>query len=126
VLFGKSKPSSLQPSTPNIPNGWIYSTRIVDGSGHGLTNTILNGDCPGIGTDRPAPAAGPSHTGVPDAVQKALHDCVVKVGATFHEQVTYQPAGRYWALQWYELTFFVGAALLVALLSLWWVRRRLS
>lgn len=126
VLFGKSPPSTLQPSTPNIANGWIYSTRIVDKSGHGLTNSILNGDCPGIGTNTPRPAGGPSHGPVPEAAQQALHDCVVKVGATFHELVTYQPASRYWALQWYELTLFVGAALLLALLSLWWVRHRLS
>jgi hypothetical protein len=126
VLLGKRPPSSLQPDTPNIPNGWIYSTRVVDRSGHGLTSKILNGDCPGIGTDSQGPTTGSSHSRAPAAVQQAMHDCVVKVGATFHEQVTYQPAGRYWAFQWYELAVFLGAALALALLCLWWVRHRLS
>ena len=40
----------------------------------------------------------------------ALHDCVTKVGKTFHQVVTYQPANRYWSFQLYEFGIYIGAA----------------
>jgi hypothetical protein len=36
------------------------------------------------------------------------------------------PASRYWAFQWYETGIFLAAALAVAGLGTWWVRRRLG
>jgi len=39
------------------------------------------------------------------------------------EQVTYQPASRYWAFQWTETGVFLGAALLLAGACFWWTRR---
>jgi hypothetical protein len=52
-----------------------------------------------------------------------LQDCVARVGATFHEVVTYQPASRYWPLQWYELAVFLAAAVVLAGVCVWRVRR---
>ena len=40
------------------------------------------------------------------------------------QTVTYQPASRYWALQWYETAIFAAAALLLAGFCIWWIRRR--
>jgi hypothetical protein len=126
TLLGGGPQSTLQPSPPNMPNTWINSTRIVDNAGHALTSKILKSDCPGIGGGGPGPAGGPSHSSVPAAVQQRMHDCVAKVGSTYHEVVTYQPATRYWALQWYELAITLGAALILTGVCLWWVRRRLT
>ncbi len=53
-----------------------------------------------------------------------LKNCVVKVGATYHEVVTYQPPGHYWPLQWIVLGIYLAAALALAGLSYGWVRRR--
>jgi uncharacterized iron-regulated membrane protein len=58
--------------------------------------------------------------------QAVFHDCISQLSAKFHEAVTYQPANRYWALQWYELAIFLGAALILSGLCLWWVRQRRS
>jgi hypothetical protein len=63
---------------------------------------------------------------VPAGVQQALQDCVVKVAATYHEVVAYQPASRYWAFQWFELAIFLGAALVLGGLCLWRVPRHLA
>jgi hypothetical protein len=52
-----------------------------------------------------------------------MQDCVAKIGTTYHEAVAYQPAGRYWPLQWYELAIFLGAALILAGACLWRIRR---
>jgi hypothetical protein len=42
------------------------------------------------------------------------------------ELLTYQPASRYWAFQWYELTIFLGLAAVLGGVCLWWSRRRRS
>jgi hypothetical protein len=59
----------------------------------------------------------------PQAAATRLHDCVARVGTTFHEVVSYQPASRYWPLQWSELAVFTAVAVILAGLSLWRIRR---
>jgi hypothetical protein len=127
ILFGGG-PDSLQPAAADIPNAWITSTRIVDNAGHGLTTQVLKNACPLLGHGGGGAPSGSGHsaTQVPAAAQTALQDCVAKIGATYHEVATYQPASRYWTFQWYELAIFLGAALVLAGASIWWVRRRLS
>jgi hypothetical protein len=128
--FGNTNggPDTLFPNPPNIPNGWIYSTQIVDKAGHALTAQFLASACPHLGTGGPPAGGGFSRTRtqVSAGAQHALQDCVAKVGAKFHEVVTYQPANRYWAFQWYETAIFLALALMLAGLCFWWVRRRLS
>jgi hypothetical protein len=123
-LLFDSGPSTLQPSPPNIPNAWITSTQIADKAGHALTTQVLKNDCPRLGTG----GSGPPHSRgpVPPAAQQVLHDCVVKVGATYHEVVAYQPANRYWAFQWYETAIFLGLTVILVGFCFWWVRCRLS
>jgi hypothetical protein len=53
-----------------------------------------------------------------------MQQCVSKIGATYHELVTYQPADRYWAFQWTELAIYGAAALLLGAFCVSWVRRR--
>jgi hypothetical protein len=125
--------SNLQPATPTIPNAWIYSTQVVDKSGHPLTTQALLKICPTINSGRsgPPPGLGPleggsSHQAAPQSVVQALHDCVARVGVTYHELVTYQPGSRYWGFQVSELAIFLAASLAVAGFCLWWVRHRLS
>jgi hypothetical protein len=45
--------------------------------------------------------------------------------ATQHlrRQITYQPASRFWALQWYETAIFLALALVLAGFCVWWTRR---
>jgi hypothetical protein len=47
-------------------------------------------------------------------------------GQHLRRQITYQPASRYWAFQWYETAIFLAAAVAVAGLGVWWVRHRRS
>jgi hypothetical protein len=67
-------------------------------------------------------AVGPA----PAGANQALQNCVTKVGATYHELVTYQPPGHYWPLQWYELAIYLGAALVIGGICLWRIRRNVS
>ena len=60
------------------------------------------------------------------AFQTAFQECISHLSASYHLAVTYQPAGRYWALQWDETAIFVVLALALAGFCLWWTRRRRS
>jgi hypothetical protein len=46
---------------------------------------------------------------------------------SFHprEAITYQPASRFWSLQWYESGIFLGLAIVLSGFCFWWTRRRL-
>jgi hypothetical protein len=117
-------PATLQPNPPDIPNGWITSIGVV--SNHGgatLTATELARFCPGINSGRGSRGGRAGHVPAPQNVVDGLQDCVARVGSRFHELVSYQPASRYWPLQWYELAIFLAAAVVLAMLCIWRVRR---
>jgi hypothetical protein len=39
--------------------------------------------------------------------------------------VVYQPANRFWALQWAETALYLALSGVLVGMSLWWLRRRL-
>jgi ABC-type transport system involved in multi-copper enzyme maturation permease subunit len=107
---------SLTPPHVYIPNGWVYSTQVVDNSGHTLTGQYVLQACPALGQLHSAgPAAQPL---------AALQACQSTLSATFQTVVTYQPAGRFWPFQLAELGIFVAAALALGALGYWWLRRQ--
>jgi hypothetical protein len=131
-LFGAS---TLQLAPPNMPNAWIYSTRLADSSGHTLTAAYLKAACAAVVNNAGAGGGSPgglgigsssNHSQAPAAAQEALQQCGAKVAAVFHETVTYQPGSRYWDLQWIELGIYIAGALALAGLCVWWVRRQLA
>jgi hypothetical protein len=121
-----SGPASLMANPPAIPNAWIYSDHIVNNAGHRLAANLVATACPDDGqppSGLPAPGSS-TRTFVPAGAQNALEDCAVKIGASYHQFVTYQPAYRYWELQWLETAIlFVGAAALLGC-CVWWLRHR--
>jgi hypothetical protein len=125
---------NLIAGSPNIPNAWVFSSQIVDKAGNPLTSQYLAKACPslvaGFGGG-PTPAGGNSAVSVhpvkaPPQMGEILNNCVVKLSSTFHEVASYQPGSRYWPFQWYELGLYLLASLLLAGVSIWWVRSRLS
>jgi hypothetical protein len=115
-LLGSSGPATLLSPAPAILNAWLYSTQIVDKAGHALTPAMVAHACPLLGAGgRPGDGGGSGVGGGATRIHaksgQALQDCVTKIGAAYHEVVTYQPSGHYWPLQWYELAIYVGAAL---------------
>jgi hypothetical protein len=118
---------------PPVRNDWIYSSRIVNKAGHDLSTATLKRVCPTLGQGLPGP--GPGGGGVAKHVTAApgqgprgtdpLFGCVTKIGRTYHTLITYQPASRYWTIQWLELGVYLAAALALVGFSVWWIRRRL-
>jgi hypothetical protein len=120
VLF--SSPT-LMPDPPNLPNTWITSLAVVNARGQALTTQVLTRACPDIGQGGGGGGGLGGHSKAPQAVVNRTQDCVAKIGTTYHEAVAYQPASRYWPLQWYELAIFLGVALILAAACLWRIRR---
>jgi hypothetical protein len=131
------------PPTGASPGSWVISDKIINGQGRliGHDGVIGNGNmnisagpkgvqiagvgrCPDI-TAHITRGAPPSngqvyHGNINALVQK----CVAQL--RIRDVLTYQPASRYWAFQWYELAIYLGLALLLAGICFWWVRRRLA
>lgn len=92
----------------HIPAGaWVYSSRVADAAGHAITPAFLKAAC-----------------GSPSSGRVSYQACIDKL--RIREVLTYQPASRFWSLQWYETAIFLALALILAGLCFWWVRRRLS
>ena len=127
-LSGQGPQIHLRTSIEHLPNAWTLSTHIVDGSGHAVTSQAVNSTCPGLVQALMPPPGGLAQGGgtPPAGAMQAMQDCVAKVAQTYHVVVTYQPASRYWPLQWYETGIFVAAAVALVGLCFWLVRRRLN
>ncbi|MEV6260128.1 transporter [Streptomyces sp. NPDC051784] len=86
------------------PGAWVTAERTLDASGHTAVHMpAAYTDCDAIRT-----------------CVKALAD------AGYHQRVTYQPAGNFWALQWSEAGTYLGLTVALTTLCVWWVRRRTS
>ena len=90
-----------------LPGDWVYSNQIVDKAGHAPTTGFLDRACP------------LDHA----SAQVNAHTCATNLAAKFHLLVTYQPASRYWDLQWYEAAIFFGLAAIFAGLCFLWIHR---
>ena len=112
-------------------NSWTLSSHFLTSDGHRATASQLASfvrqHCPAIGPPPGAPGpSGGARVPVPEKVLEGVQACRAQAAQTFHLAVSYQPAGRYWALQWLELGVFLALAALCVAGCYWWVTRRIS
>ncbi|HWE67589.1 MAG TPA: hypothetical protein VG298_13200 [Acidimicrobiales bacterium] len=131
--FGIIKTSSgaeFSVGAPTIPNAWVYSSSLVDKTGHESQVTFVNKACSDILNSLPSgPPGGPGPhkaIGAAGPGPTAFQSCFDKVASHFNQSVTYQPASHFWPLQGIETALFLILALLLTGLCIWWVRHRLS
>jgi ABC-2 family transporter len=120
---------SVSADPPALPNALVVSNTIVNDQGQSPSNSFLQKACPnlpGVNGAQPSGGGGASHVGASPGGQQAFQQCVDAVAAKYHQVVTYQPAGRFWAFQTYETLLFVVLAAALTGVSVWWVRRRLN
>jgi ABC-type transport system involved in multi-copper enzyme maturation permease subunit len=56
-----------------------------------------------------------------------ISDCLTQLtDEGYRQRLVYQPANRFWALQWAETSAYLIVSALLALASYWWVRHRLA
>jgi hypothetical protein len=102
-VTGNGRLQVIEPA--NIPGAWVYSSQIVTPADH-------------LASSEPATPACTTGSGQAcDAYIARLH---------LRQAVTYQPASRYWAFQWYETAIFLGLAVILAGVCFWQIRRRRS
>ena len=100
-ILGRSHDQVAVGATVNLPGAWVLSNQSITANGHATV-----------------PASQVCTSG-------SIQQCIAYLGRLHLRQVvTYQPASRYWALQWYETAIFLVAALALAGFCFWWVRRR--
>jgi hypothetical protein len=91
---------------PGQPEAWILSSGAIDAAGQPV-NRIPAACLPSA----PTKAASPD-----------LGACLASQG--IREAITYQPASRYWPLQWIETGIFLALALSLARFCFWQLGRR--
>ncbi|HZU79625.1 MAG TPA: hypothetical protein VE991_06885 [Acidimicrobiales bacterium] len=129
-------PGSGLPGNGLSGGDWIVSDRIYDAAGRlvgtngnlGLNAGLQVGVSQnGVVIHGVATCSGPGYAvpfgSGPDAGAQAVQRCVDSLHLT--ETFVYQPPNHYWPIQGIESAIFVAAALVLALVALWWVRRRL-
>jgi len=113
VAFDSDNPTSLHigsngridvESRPNLPGAWIVGNQTVTPSGQPF-----------------AGQADPQVCGPAVAPQKCM-DWLATLN--LQQSLTYQPASRFWALQWAETGVFLALAALLVGFGFWWLRRR--
>jgi ABC-2 family transporter protein len=73
------------------------------------------------------PGAPDSAVGTRSARAGSIDECLTRLAdAGYRQRVVYQPADRFWPLQWAETGLYAAASAALALGCSWWVRRRLS
>jgi ABC-type transport system involved in multi-copper enzyme maturation permease subunit len=86
------------------PGAWILSNKTITPSGKVFTG--------------PAPSACLSSSAPPQACMNSLNKLHLR------QLITYQPASRYWPMQWLELAIYLVLAAGLGLVCVWQVRRR--
>ncbi|MFD5948198.1 transporter [Streptomyces collinus] len=97
----------------DVPGAWVTSQQTLNAAGQ----------------PAPVPSSFPdclrTESGPPTLEQ--FERCIADLGALgYQQQVTFQPAGNFWALQWAETGLYLGLALALTGFCAWWIRRRVT
>jgi len=102
---------------------WVLTNETVDAHGHAAAVPTWFGSClpppPGAGQPSGMAAVNEDH-GTLDACLARLTD------EGFRQRLVYQPRHHFWPLQWAETGLYLAASAVLAGLSFWWTRRRLT
>ncbi len=85
------------------PGSWVPSTHARDSSGRAFNAATIKA------------CQGSDPTQACQAALGRLH---------LRDLITYQPASRFWPLQWHETAIFLGLAAILAGVCLWRIRRQ--
>ncbi|MFG2085048.1 MULTISPECIES: ABC transporter permease [unclassified Spirillospora] len=114
-----SPSAKMQVEMQAEPGAWTLSNETIDASGR--TVDAIPGSALGRACDPPGP--GPDGEPPPGPPQ-ACFDKIAQLG--YKQKVSYQPADRFWPLQWAETGVFAVLTLGLTGLCFHWTRRRIS
>ena len=125
TLDGIAADSSGRPVSITVTTGghgdWVISNRTLGANGRpAQLPAWLQGCLPGP----PVPGAAQTATVVEaGTVDSCLHRLTAE---GYRQRVVYQPASRFWALQWAETALLLVVSGLLTAFCFWWTRRRLT
>jgi hypothetical protein len=105
------------------PRNWILSNQTVDADGHAAKLPSWFADCLPAPPGRAEPGGTIEVSPGPGTMDK----CFTRLtDEGYRQRVVYQPFSHFWRLQWAELGLYLAASGLLAGLSFFWVRKRVS
>lgn len=96
----------------SLPGAWVLSDHTVNAAGGQVLGRTLFPLCP-------VTTSGGTLKNAPDS---CFIQHLIQLGYS-SSALSYQPASRFWPLQWVETGILVAAAALLLTLCFWWVRR---
>jgi hypothetical protein len=96
---------------------WVLSSNVLSASGQAFNQAKIACSI----FVRPGESASSAHSAAAACLARAR-----TYSAGLRDVVTFQPSSRYWPFQWYEMAIFLGLAAILAGVSVWWIRRRVS
>ena len=112
-------PESIELNTANHGD-WVLTNQTVNAAGHATALPTWLGDCL-PGPRSPSPGT-PTTQEAPD-----INACLDRLNAEgYRQRIVYQPADRFWPLQFAETGLFLAVSGLLAGVCFWWTRKRRS
>ena len=128
VTFTRARFDGIMSQGPGTParitlntggrGDWILSNETVDATGRVVPLPSWMDDClgPPPSSETAGPVRGPS-----------IETCLARLNDQgYRQRVVYQPADRFWTLQWAETAMFLALSGLLTGFCFWWTRHRLS
>jgi hypothetical protein len=104
--FNLARNGTILPDVPE-PGAWVVMEQLTDNAGHPATMPPWAPDCfTGHGMGAKA--------------------CAARMHSMYKVVITYQPAGRFWTLQFWELGIYLALAAALAGFCAYWIRARVS
>jgi hypothetical protein len=99
---------------------WVLTNETINAAGQATALPSWMNQClPG------PPAPGPDRSVVVEA--PPIEGCLTRLNAEgYRQHIVYQPANRFWRLQWTETAMFLAFSGVLTWFSFWWIRRRVS
>jgi len=122
--IGLDESGTITITTHVAPGAWILSNRTVDANGGAVSLPSWFSQCL-----PPPPTTGQAGDGavVQDPGKGTLDACLARLTREgYRQQLVYQPRQHFWPLQLAETGLYLGASGVLAALSFWWTRRRLT
>ncbi len=110
---------------PSDPSDWVIANETIDADGRVTGLPAWFSAC--MPDPRRPGTAGAPDVGAVRAPADSLDTCFDRLASEGYQQrLVVQPVSHFWPLQWAETAVYGGASALLAGLSFWWTRRRLS
>jgi hypothetical protein len=105
------------------PDDWILTNQTVDAQGRAAALPSWFSGC----LPQPPDAGRPGDEVKVTSSRGSLNACLARLSdGGYRQRLVYQPHNHFWRLQWAETGLYLAASGLLAGLSVWWTRRRLS